>query len=301
LARRFVTVDVFTDRALAGNQLAIVLDSDGLNAAAMQRIACEFNLSETVFVLPPENPAHAARLRIFTPLREVPFAGHPTIGTAVILARQGASDDEERDELVALEQTVGLVRVGVVLKKDSAAFAEFDAPRLPQESELPADQNMIARAIGVMETEIGFANHKPTAFDAGLPYVFIPVRDRGTLAGALPSPELWRVVFGHEADCAAYVYTRATDGDFDYEARMFDPDAGIPEDPATGSAVAGFAGVVGRFDALADGRHELKIAQGRDMGRPSLIRLEVELNAGRLHAVRIGGAVVPVSTGEISV
>ncbi len=301
MALAFATVDVFTQRAFAGNPLAVVRGADALDATAMQAIAREFNLSETVFVLRPENPSHTAKLRIFTPHREIPFAGHPTIGTAVVLARDGHAGDAERRELVVLEEGIGLVRVGVVLNAGSPAFAEFDLPSLPEKCDVAVPVDKLARALGVMAPEIGFANHKPSAYDAGLAYLFVPLRDRDALSSVLPSGEMWAAALGGNRQFAAYAYTRCPDQRAGYEARMFDPATGMAEDPATGSAAAAFASVVERFDGPGDGRHVINIAQGRDMGRPGLIRLEVEFSAGRLHMARVGGCVVAVSSGEISV
>jgi trans-2,3-dihydro-3-hydroxyanthranilate isomerase len=294
----FHTLDVFTDRALAGNPLAVVHGADPLDGAAMQAIAREFNLSETVFVMKPSNPAHNARIRIFTPTREMPFAGHPTVGTAVLLA-QLKHGDGEHDALVVLEEEIGQVRCGVQIRPGAATYAEFDVPRLAQEVGKAAARERLAVALGLMPTDIGFDHHKPTVFSAGVEFTFVPVRDRDALHRARAVPATWRDTFGTHG---AYIYTRLPqDTGRAFRARMFDPGAGIAEDPATGSAAAALAGVVARFEGLADGRHVLPIEQGVEMGRPSLVTLELEIAAGRLDGTRIGGEAVVVSEGTLTV
>lgn len=303
MPRRFFVLDVFTNQALAGNPLAVVLDAEGLSDARMQAIAREFNLSETVFVLPPENPAHSARLRIFTPARELPFAGHPTVGTAILLAKERFGDmesDADRNAMVVLEETIGNVRCGVVLKNGAAGFAEFDIPRLPRPCDPLGDREIIAAAVGLEPNEIGFENHRPCAFEAGVPFAFVPVASLDALSRVSPVHRHWEDAFGRGGEMGAYLYCRQTNSqDSTFAARMFAPHMGIGEDPATGSAAAAFSGIVRHFDKLTDGTHYLRIEQGFDMGRPSMIDLEVDIAAGALKAVRIGGQAVIVSKGEL--
>jgi trans-2,3-dihydro-3-hydroxyanthranilate isomerase len=295
--RRYRVFDVFTERALAGNPLAVVLDGEGLDGAAMQAIAREFNLSETVFVQPAENPAHSARVRIFTPGAELPFAGHPTIGTAICLALERFGDSGRHEAMVVLEEGVGAVRCAARLA-DGAGFAEFDCPKLPARAGEAAAKELIGAAIGLPPTEIGFENHVPSVWSAGVPYHFVPVRSMSALGRAAPVQAGWRSAFG---TAGAFLYTRETEGhDHAFRARMFAPLLGVPEDPATGSAVAAFAGPVKVFDALLDGDHEAVVEQGYEMGRPSLIRLETTVASGAVTNVRIGGHVVPVAEGRLS-
>jgi trans-2,3-dihydro-3-hydroxyanthranilate isomerase len=298
MPRRYRVFDVFTDRALAGNPLAVVLDSDGLDTAAMQAIAREFNLSETVFVLPAENPAHAARIRIFTPEEELPFTGHPTVGTAVCLALERVGGSGDLDALVVLEEEVGPVRCGVKLA-ESAGFAEFDCPKLPARAGEAAPKEFLAAALGLAPAEIGFENHLPSVWSAGVTYHLAPVRNMAALAAAAVNSPAWAPAFGPHG---AFLYTRETEGHgHAFRARMFAPALGIREDPATGSAVAALAGAVHEFDALPDGVHTAVIEQGYDMGRPSLIRLEMNVSGGALTQVRIGGGAVPVMSGTLLV
>lgn len=298
---KFHTLDVFTETPFAGNPLAVVLDADAADPAEMQAIAAEFNLSETVFVLAPENPAHTAKVRIFTPARELPFAGHPTIGAAILLAGLKYGIKTEHEAIVVLEEGVGPVRVGVVIRPGEAAYAEFDLPKMPQEMDPPEDREAVARAIGLIGSDIGFDNHRPTNFSAGVPYALVPVRDGDVLARSTPVGGLWKGAgFGSPDHPNAFVYTRQTGNpDSAFRARMFAPEMGIVEDAATGSAVAALAGALEKFESLAAGRHILPIEQGVEMGRPSLITLEVEFEAGQLVTARIGGRALRVTEGEL--
>jgi trans-2,3-dihydro-3-hydroxyanthranilate isomerase len=292
----FHTLDVFTDKALAGNPLGVVHDADALSGQDMQAIAREFNLSETVFVLKPQNPVHNARIRIFTPNRELPFAGHPTVGAAVLLAGLKFGVDEEREAIIVLEEEIGPIRCGVIIRPGKATSAEFDVPKLAGDTGLAPPREKIALALGIMASDIGFGHHKPTVMSAGVPFTFVPVRDREALHRCRPNASVWDSVFGTHG---AYLYTALEGDGAAYRARMFDPSAGISEDPATGSAAAAFAGVIARFEARSGGRHVVMIEQGVEMGRPSLVRLEVELSAGRLTSTRIGGAAVIVAEGTM--
>ena len=296
--RRYKILDVFTDRALAGNPLAVVLDAAGLDDPAMQAIAREFNLSETVFVFPPENPAHSARIRILTTVKELPFAGHPTVGTAVCLARERHGNDGRHDAVVVIEEKVGIVRCGVTLD-GALGFAEFDCPELPHPAGEAPPKDILADALGLSAADIGFENHVPSVWSAGVRYRFVPVRNMAMLAKAVPQPQPFGRAFGTEG---AYLYTRETEShDHSFRSRMFVHEVGIIEDPATGSAVAAMAGAVHAFDALPGGDHAGIIEQGFDMGRPSLIRLGMTVVGGKLTVVRIGGNAVEVASGALSV
>jgi trans-2,3-dihydro-3-hydroxyanthranilate isomerase len=297
----FDTLDVFTSNRFAGNPLAVVHGADGLETAQMQSIAREFNLSETVFLLLPENAAHSARMRIFTPMSELPFAGHPTIGTAALIAGQKPQfASGEGDAIVVLEQGIGTVRVGVKLRAGAAAFAEFDAPRLPEEAGgLPVNERLAA-AVGLIPSEIGFENHKPSRFNAGNGFALIPVASREALAQARVNNVYWSAAFGDEGLTGAYLYTReALHTASAFQTRMFAPNHGMPEDPATGSAAICFAGALHRFDALPDGVHRRVIEQGFAMGRPSFMTLTLQVRAGRLDSVRLGGNAVRTTSGTL--
>ncbi|MFD1696539.1 PhzF family phenazine biosynthesis protein [Roseibium aestuarii] len=301
MGRRYAVLDVFTHKPLTGNPLAVVLESEGLSDEQMQAIAAEFNLSETVFVLPPENPGHSANIRIFTPKRELPFAGHPTVGTAILLATERFGEvSGEQDAMVVLKEQIGPVRCGVVLKENAAGFAEFDVPRLPQPAGPTENPDIIAAALNLEPSDIGFENHRPSCYEAGVPFVFVPVRDLDALSRARPNLSQWRKAFREATSVDAFVYCRETRvHDSGFHARMFAPEMGIPEDPATGSAVAAFAGAIHYFDDLPNGTHFIRVEQGFMMGRPSLIDLEIDIEARKLHAVRIGGQATILARGEL--
>lgn len=299
MQRRFVTLDVFAARPHAGNPLAVVLDSEGLDAAAMQAIAREFNLSETVFVLPPANPAHRAAIRIFTPERELPFAGHPTVGTAVLLALRDAAEGRGVTQLV-LEEVVGFVPCAVGRGTARTGHATFTLPRLPEEIESAAALPLLAGALGLDRRDIGFDSHVPSVFSAGLGFTLVPVATRKALAGIRLDTSLWSQAMRPAGQENAFAYCRETvEAGHHFHARMFAPGMGVSEDPATGSAVAAFAGVVMRFEKPADGEHRLVIEQGYEIGRPSQIELGLRIVNGVLVSATIGGTAVVMSEGHL--
>jgi trans-2,3-dihydro-3-hydroxyanthranilate isomerase len=297
MRRTFYTLDVFTDVALAGNPLAVVLDCDGLDAARMQAIAREFNLSETVFVLAPRNPVNTARLRIFTPVRELPFAGHPTVGAAILLAYLRAPELLVREDLrIVVEEGVGEIVCIARHRRGQAMAAYFALPRLPRpDGDAPPDES-IAEALGLDVAEIGAGAHRPAIYDAGAPYLFVPVAGLAAIARARPDLRRW----GADDEPAAYLYTdEVANAGANWHARMFAAGLGVPEDPATGSAAAAFAGVLMEFERPGDGEHMVVIEQGVEMGRPSTISLGIEVEHGALRAATIGGAAVIVSHGAV--
>ena len=306
----FSTLDVFTDRRFGGNPLAVVQGAGGLSDQQMQAIAREFNLSETVFVLPAENPAHSARLRIFTPLKELPFAGHPTVGTAALLAEHKFGQGRDADALIVLEEGIGTLRVGVRLRKErtatgagtTEAFAEFDAPKVPVEAGKLPPVDVLAAGLGLIPSEIGFENHKPVCYAVGNAFAFVPIASREAISRARVNGSHWAPAFSQQGLVGAYLYTRQCEHTTSsFHVRMFAPDAGVPEDPATGSAAVCFAGAIARFDRLPDGTHRRTIEQGYEMNRPSLVSLVLNIEGQTLEGVRIGGHCVRVSEGTIEV
>lgn len=298
--RSYAVYDVFTDKVLTGNPLAVVFDTDGLDTAAMQAIAREFNLSETVFVLPPENPAHRANIRIFTPGNELPFAGHPTVGAAIALTERDGGAAAETGIFV-LEEKVGAVRCAITHGK-AGAFAEFDLPRLAQPVGFPALPEAVAAALGLEPQDIGFENHVVGAWSAGVPYATVPVRGLAEAAKVRMNTDLWLeltpVIGG--IITSPYVYCRETvNHGSSFHARMFGPYDGIIEDPATGSAVAALTGAIMKFDRPVDGPSQFWIEQGIEMGRPSSIRLEIDVTGGAMTAARIGGHARKVAEGTL--
>lgn len=299
MTRRFVTLDVFTGERFAGNPLAVVLEAEGLDTQDMQRIAKEFNLSETVFVLPPSDPRQRADIRIFTPARELPFAGHPTVGTAVLLA---ILDQNGEPGAVAfgLNERVGIVPCAVEVKDGTSGTARFHLPRLPFVWGEGKDSTTYAWALGLDPTEIGFDRHVPSRHSAGVAYDLVPVASLEALAKSKPQGEAFDKAFGDSDHPAPYVYARMPQSDgLRFRARMFGLGMGIAEDPATGSAAAAFAGALMQCEPLGDGEHNIVIEQGVEMGRPSEISLQMTIKGGALVSAEISGGAVMVSRGEI--
>ncbi len=295
----FHTLDVFTRTSFTGNPLAVVLDAGGLTDRQMQSIAREFNLSETVFVSPPHDPANTARMRIFMPRGELPFAGHPTIGAAVVLASLDATGSPETDRQIRLEEPIGLVAVTVTCA-DGLWHGTLSGAVMPSAVGTVPPSEKLAVAIGLTKDAIGFGNHRPGIFDAGVPYLFIPVRDLRALGSTRVVEPHWSEMTTACGADGAYIYT-AGDGDLDWRARYYEPQAGIPEDPATGSAVAALPGQLNAAQALPNGRHSWKVGQGHEMGRPSVISLTAYLENGRFSHIEVGGHAVLISSGDITV
>jgi trans-2,3-dihydro-3-hydroxyanthranilate isomerase len=297
MRRKFFTLDVFTRRRYAGNPLAVVLDSDCLDGAAMQAVAREFNLSETVFVLPPADKGHRAKLRIFTPAAELPFAGHPTVGTAVLLNRidggAGARD-------IVLEEGIGPVRCTVATLDAETGSASFALAKLPEPSGEAAAPAAIATALSIEESDIGFDGYMPTRWAAGNEFTFVPLKGLDAIRRCRIDSAHWRAAFAGSRDIGAYMFCRETvEPGHAFHVRMFAPASGVPEDPATGSAAATFTGLIVHCDRLSDGAHDLVVEQGYEMGRPSLIRLAMTVKGGQLVAGAIAGEAVVVSEGTL--
>ncbi len=293
----FVTCDVFTDHPFAGNPLAIVLNADGLSDTAMQTLAREFNLSETIFVQAPDDPANTAKVRIFFPTAEIPFAGHPTIGCAIYLAMQSAPDGDFETE-IRLEEVAGLVPV-TVTRQGKRVTAELTAPVLPHAvpgAAMP-DFTVIAAAIGLDPADIGFDTHHPGVWQGGPTYGYVPLNSLKSLANAHPCEPAWSQLMESWGTDSAYLYTPGTR--CDYQARMFSPTGGIPEDPATGSASCILAAQLLAAGALGEGDTALTLHQGVEMGRPSTLHLTITLKGGALAAVRLAGTSVEISRGQI--
>ncbi len=290
---KFETYDVFTDQHFAGNPLAVVLDAQGLSSEEMQTITREFNLAETSFVLPPEDPAHTARVRIFTLGYEMPFAGHPTVGTAIAIARARGLVGE-----IKLELNAGLFPVNVAVNGEGG-FAEFQNPNLPSELGAAPDAKAIEAALSLPSGSVDTDRHKPRRVGAGVNYICVRaalqvVRDARLNVTAFEALAL-------EETVGVYLYAEGGDKqDASYHARMFAPNAGIAEDPATGSAAAALPGQIALSENLPDGEQRWIIEQGYEMGRPSRIEARVTIENSLVVAVRIGGSAVPMQQGTIS-
>ncbi len=302
MRKQFYTLDVFTEQRFSGNPLAVVGDSDDLHDAQMQAIAREFNLSETVFLQSPRDPVNTARARIFTPKRELPFAGHPTIGTAVLIGHLQAADMiRSRDIDIVIEEAIGPVRC-TVRSRGGVVRAQFDLPKLPERIGDVADDAALACALSLRPEDIGFRGHTASVWSAGVGFTFVPLASREAVTRARPDMSVWNDVIGPADHPAAFIYCSETVGEGRHvHARMFAPSLGIAEDPATGGAVAAFAGVCMAFETPGDGEHQIIVEQGFAMGRPSLINLGMTVEGGALVSASIGGAAIVVCEGEIEI
>ena len=302
MKHRFFTLDVFTDRAFGGNQLAVFPDAEAVPAERMQAIAREFNFSETAFVLPPENRAHARRVRIFTPGAELPFAGHPTVGVAHLLAAAGVVPTVEGNNSFVLEEGVGPVRVNVEVRGGKVKFAQLSAAKLPGRLSRGADTNAIAAALSLTESEFLEDGVGPATYSCGVPFTFARLRNVDAVSRAKLNQSAW------DDDLTPLgiteVFFFAEGGRLpgaDMHGRMFAPGLGVPEDPATGSAVAALAGYLVALEKPADGTRKWTVEQGVEMGRPSLLHLEADLRNGVISAVRVGGQSVIVTEGLMEI
>lgn len=290
----FETLDVFSERAFAGNPLAVVGDARGLSIAHMQCIAREFNLSESTFVLPPENPSNTARVRIFTPGYEMPFAGHPTIGTAIAIARARNLQGELR-----LELNTGVFPVRVDLER-SVPFAEFRNPNLPTENGDAPDVSMLERAVSLDPGTIDRGTYRPRRVGAGVDYIFVKAPLVAIQSAKLNS-SAFEALQLEETVGVVLLSSGGVNGDATYHVRMFAPNAGVSEDPATGSAAAALPGYIALCESIADGVHPWVIEQGIEMGRPSRLQVTVEIAQRTVQSVRVGGHAVSVMRGELEV
>lgn len=300
----YAVVDVFTDTRFGGNPLAVIPDARGLEAALMQRIAAEFGYSETTFVFPPTDPQHTAQVRIFTPVAEVPFAGHPNVGTGYVLACGPAVFGQAIGAEMWFEERAGLVPVTVLQRDGVVTGASITAPRaLEIGPAVPVA--LVAACASLAPADIALGGHAPLVLSVGLPFVFAEVVSRAALARAKPNRE--RFV---EADVAVpladggfslFLYVPEPGEPRRLSARMFSPLDNVTEDPATGSASAALAAyLVSRLPEM-DAAVTLLIEQGVDMGRPSRLHLATQKAHGTVQRVSVGGDCVPVMRGELMV
>ena len=302
----YVTVDVFTDRAFSGNPLAVVTDARGLSPEQMQAIAAEFGYSESTFVLPPADPAHTAGVRIFTPRREVPFAGHPNVGTAFVVARLAERSGKPLGATVTFEEAAGLVPVELL--RDGAGHvvgAILTAPQpLSLEQKIPAA--VVAECVGLDAGAVLTTHHEPVVASVGLPFVLAEVAPeaigsaRSDVAATARAAQRFAFRTGR---FSLHIYAR-TPGQPDgahLRARMFSPLGGTGEDPATGSANGALIALLASLDPAADTALALDVLQGVEIGRPSLLHVSAEKRAGAVARVRVGGRCAPVMEGTLTV
>ena len=293
--RRYVTVDVFTDRLFGGNPLAVVLDAEGLTAEQMQALAAEFNYSETTFVLPPREPGHTAQVRIFTPRIEVPFAGHPNVGTAVVLAREREGRGSAPRDRFLFEEGAGVVAIRLLREGATVVGAEFTAPAALSIGPVVSLADAAA-CLSLGAADIGMHRHPPQIVSVGLPWLVTEVTTREGLQRARPDLAVHERVLPPVGTDGVFAYWRAPAGTA-LSARAFAPLDATVEDPATGSATAATIALLAALPSEREGELAWRVDQGVDMGRPSLLLGRTERHRGVVRAVHVAGQAVPVMHG----
>jgi trans-2,3-dihydro-3-hydroxyanthranilate isomerase len=280
-------VDVFTDRAFGGNPLAVFTNGRGLDTETMQAIAKEFNLSETTFVLPPDDPKHDWRVRIFTPGSELPIAGHPTVGTSFVLAREHLIPRDARETNIVLEEGVGPVPVRVEFEGGEPSFAEMTQP-LPAFGAQLEDRRSVAAMLSLEESDLE-VDLPAQIVSCGVSFMYVPLRNLDAARRARPRVDLMeRVAEEHGVPPEVIVFTREVEHDGSaVHSRMFAPSLGIPEDPATGAASGPLGCYLVKYGVFPDGN--IVSEQGVEMGRPSFIHIKIESEGEHITAVRVGG------------
>jgi trans-2,3-dihydro-3-hydroxyanthranilate isomerase len=301
-------LDVFTQQVFGGNQLAVFPDAQGLSDTQMQQIAREFNISETVFLFPPQTPTGTRKVRIFTPGRELPFAGHPTIGAVHVLATMGRGPHTSPPRQVILEELVGPVPVSIEEQSGGALFIKLSAARAPEFRPLTIDPKAFAPTLHLEPAD--FESPLPAGMvSCGTPFVILPLKNADALRRARLNIDAWRSLVATgalgttEPSWTEHVYPVTNDASVrpaDLRVRMFAPDLGVTEDPATGSAAACLAAHLAKHVTRPDGTLKWTIEQGIEMGRKSTLYLEADKNDGDVMAVRVGGYAVTVSEGQFT-
>ena len=297
---RYYLCDVFTHTRFGGNQLAVLPQAAGLSGERMQQVAREFNFSETTFVFPPEEKGHTNKVRIFTPGAEVPFAGHPNIGTAFVLATTGRLGAIDTALTVTFEERAGLVPITIRERPDQSVWCELTAPERLSLGKTVDIQTMAA-LLSLVADDIVTRTHPPQVASVGLPFLFVEVRNCAALERVRMNREKLETLVADDLPPLVHVYTKSDDAAADIRARVFAPLFGVPEDPATGSANCALAGLLSHSAQPAQGMDSWRIAQGVELGRPSLLEARAEKRAGVVTDTWIGGACVLVGEGWIEV
>lgn len=297
---RFYTCDVFTNQLFGGNPLAVFPDATGIPEDSLQRIAREFNLSETVFVYPPERPEHTKRLRIFTPAAELPFAGHPTVGAAHALATLGKVPLRGAETKIVFEEKVGPVPVLIRATDGKPTFAQLTAAQAPEIGPPTPGRSVLADVLALEAADIQGGMTAPQGVSCGLPFLIVPLKDRDAVRRAHVRMDHWESSIKSYWAPQILVFSRdAEREDADVHARVFVPGLSVPEDPATGSAATALGAYLAARDTRADGTLRWVVEQGIEMGRPSLLEIVVEKTGGDIQSVKVGGETVMVSEGQI--
>ncbi|MBY5581087.1 PhzF family phenazine biosynthesis protein [Rhizobium leguminosarum] len=299
----YVTVDVFTSTRFEGNPLAVISDARGLSDAAMQKIATEFNYSEVTFVLPPENPQNSAGVRIFTPTMEIPFAGHPNVGTAYVLGQQTEIFGKPVGDTLRFEEKAGIVEVSLKRSGGKVAAAAIRAPQPLTIGDTIAAET-IAGCVLLDPGVIVDTSHAPVFASVGLNFAVAEVNGLEALAAVRPNLAGFQAAAGRQTtsgrDFSLFLYVRTAENPWNIRARMFAPLDNVPEDPATGSASAALGAYLVSLAPEADMNVRITIEQGVEMGRRSVITVDVVKSNGIVTDVVISGGCVSVMRGEIS-
>ncbi|HBL26110.1 MAG TPA: hypothetical protein DD490_04665 [Acidobacteria bacterium] len=298
MRHRYLTADVFTDRPFGGNPLAVFPDARNIPPGRMQQVARELNLSETVFVLPPDDPAHTRKLRIFTPGQELPFAGHPTVGTAHVLAALEEIPLVEPATRIVFEEGVGPVPVTIRVQRGVPVFAQLTAARLPEQGPPAPPAADLAALLSLDPDDVLDGEDRAETWSCGVGFLFVPVQSRAALGRVRLRQDLWETMLA--GSWAPHLFVLCREPELPgsaLRARMFAPAMGIAEDPATGGACSALGGWIAARAKERQGTLRLVVEQGFEMGRPSLLHLEVDLQEGTPTAVRVGGATVLMSQG----
>lgn len=291
----YYVLDVFTDHPFGGNPLAVFFGAQTITTDQMQQIAKEMNLSESVFVLDPDSDKAKCKLRIFTPAMELPFAGHPTIGTACLLASIEKVDKQH----YIFEQHIGPIPVSIVKKGEGKYYAELTVAKLPEWSAEPPPVDHIADALSINAEDIHFGFYKPEIISCGVPYLIVPVKSLEILAACKIHMAAWERYIKHSFAADIYVVMPEPEQRKNVaRARMFGPAFGITEDPATGSAAAPLAAYLSQTNAV-DGIQHFLVEQGFEMGRPSFIDLSITRKEGQIVDLKVGGLSVLVAKGDL--
>jgi len=295
---RYFICDVFTDKRFSGNQLAVFPEAEGLSDLEMQQIAREFNFSESTFVFPAEY-GHTRKVRIFTPTLEVPFAGHPNIGTAFALAQDGTFGDIDKQINVVFEEKVGFVPVSIRYDDRDQIWCELAAPEM-----LSIGSSMSIKSVASIlcldTTDIVTTTHLPQVASVGLPFLFVELSSISALQRAEVNISQLNKLVTQLGVSYIHIYFKSAD-DFDIRARMFAPMDGVPEDPATGSANCALIALLTHYESAPDANNSWRISQGTEIGRPSILIGRTQKRDGKISGVWIGGNSVLISRGFIEI
>lgn len=298
----FYTVDVFTNTMFGGNQLAVFPNAEGLSTEMMQKIAAEFNFSETVFILSSTTKNVTKKLRIFTPSQELPFAGHPTLGAAYILGITDDSLNKDNDCNIIFKEGVGLVPVKIKFKNKQPIYTELTSPQLPEFSDKTPSIEELASILSLQVEDFRQDNYSPQAVSCGLPFLFVPLHNRDALKRINLNSDRTEQLLENAWASSLYVFCFDPEHEgSNIRARMFAPGLGVTEDPATGSAATAFGGYLGIRETAKNGKFHWRIEQGFEMGRPSFLEVTIEKTEDKINPIFVGGASVLVTKGTMEI